>query len=94
MSETTTARGGTVAQDQEYLNRLDKTFKVIFIIGIILMFAVAIAETQNYSGWSPTPSQVVSVGFILIVLLMIAGVIYSQFPLSVLGKPISEKSST
>ena len=89
-----TARGEVVVQNQEYLNKLDKAFKVIFIIGIILMFAVAIAETQNYSGWSPTPSQVASVGFIVIVLLMIAGVIYSQFPPSVLGKPINEKSST
>ena len=83
----------TTVQNQEYLNKLDKTFKVIFIIGLILIFAVAIAETQNYSGWSPTPSQVASVGFIVIVLLVIAGVIYSQFPPSVLGKPINGKSS-
>ena len=83
-----------VIQNQEYLNKLDKTFKIIFIIGLILIFAVAIAETQNYSGFSPTPSQVASVGFIVIVLLMIAGVIYSQFPPSVLGKPINEKSSS
>ena len=87
-------RGETVVQNQEYLNKLDKAFKIIFIIGIILIFVVAIAETQDYSGFSPTPSQVASVGFIVIVLLMVAGVIYSQFPPSVLGKPINEKSGT
>ncbi|BFH72411.1 hypothetical protein SJAV_03550 [Sulfurisphaera javensis] len=80
-----------VIQNQEYLNKLDKTFKIIFIIGLIVIFAVAIAETQNYNGFSPTPSQVATVGYIVALLLVIAGVIYSQFPPSVLGKPIEEK---
>lgn len=81
----------TVIQNKEYSNKLDKTFKIIFIIGVIVMFAIAIAETENYNGFSPTPSQVAAVGYIAILLLVIAAVIYSQFPQAVLGKPIEEK---
>ncbi|BFI76579.1 hypothetical protein [Sulfurisphaera ohwakuensis] len=83
-----------VIQNQEYLNKLDKTFKIIFIIGLIIIFAVAIAETQNYKGFSPTPSQVATVGYIVALLLVVAGVIYSQFPPSVLGKPIKEENKS
>ena len=77
-----------VIRDEKRLEQLDKTFKIIFIIGLIVIFAVAIAETNNYPGFSPTASQVATVGYIVILLLIIAGVIYSQFPPSVLGKPI------
>jgi len=80
-------------RNQEYLNKLDKTFKIIFVIGVIIMFAIAIAETQNYKGPSPTPSQVAAVGYVVILLLVIAGVIYSQFPESVLGKPIESQEA-
>ncbi|QIW25382.1 hypothetical protein EWF20_12190 [Sulfolobus sp. S-194] len=73
---------------------MDKTFKIIFIIGMIIIFAVAIVETQNYNGFSPTPSQVATVGYIVALLLVIAGVIYSQFPQSVLGKPIKEENKS
>jgi len=83
----------TVVRNQEYLNKLDKTFKIIFIIGVIIMFVIAIAETQNYKGFSPTPSQVAAVGYVVILLLVIAGVIYSQFPSSVLGKPIKSQEA-
>lgn len=82
-----------IVTNQEYLNKLDKTFKIIFVIGVIIMFAIAIAETQNYKGFSPTPSQVAAVGCVVILLLVIAGVIYSQFPVSVLGKPISSREA-
>ena len=82
-----------VIRNQEYLNKLDKTFKIIFVIGVIIMFAIAIAETQNYKGFSPTPSQVAAVGYVVILLLVIAGVIYSQFPPSVLGKPINSEEA-
>jgi anaerobic C4-dicarboxylate transporter len=77
-----------IIYDQKKLQQLDKTFKIIFLIGLIVIFAVAIAETQNYNGLSPTASQVATVGYIVILLLIIAAVIYSQFPPSVLGKPI------
>jgi hypothetical protein len=77
-----------VIRDEKRLEQLDKTFKVIFITGLIVIFAVAIAETTGYQGFSPTASQVATVGYIVILLLIIAGVIYSQFPPSVLGKPI------
>jgi len=82
-----------IVTNQEYLNKLDKTFKIIFVIGVIIMFAIAIAETQNYKGFSPTPSQVATVGYVVILLLVISGVIYSQFPASVLGKPIKSQEA-
>ncbi|BCU71227.1 hypothetical protein [Stygiolobus caldivivus] len=74
--------------DEKRLEQLDKTFKIIFLIGLILIFVIAAAETSNYQGFSPTPSQIATVGYIVVVLLIVAGVIYSQFPPSVLGKPI------
>jgi membrane protein YdbS with pleckstrin-like domain len=82
-----------IIYDQKRLQQLDKIFKIIFIIGLIVIFAVAIAETQNYSGFSPTASQVATVGYIVVLLLVIAAVIYSQFPPSVLGKPIKGEGS-
>ncbi|AWR98332.1 hypothetical protein DFR86_10265 [Acidianus sulfidivorans JP7] len=69
---------------------MDKAFKVIFIIGFILMIIVAAAVTGDTATKPLTGSQVAAVGIIAILLLVIATLIYEQFPYSVLGKPVKE----
>jgi membrane protein YdbS with pleckstrin-like domain len=73
--------------DERILNKMDKTFKILFIIGFIIQIIVAIIVTGNTSTTPLTGWQVASVGIITVLLLVIAAVIYSQFPYSVLGKP-------
>ncbi|BDB99477.1 hypothetical protein [Saccharolobus caldissimus] len=73
--------------DERTLNKMDKTFKILFIIGFIIQIIVAIIVTGNASTTPLTGWQVASVGIITVLLLVIAAVIYSQFPYSVLGKP-------
>ncbi|ARM77189.1 hypothetical protein B6F84_12015 [Acidianus manzaensis] len=69
---------------------MDKAFKVIFILGFALMVIVAILVTGNTATKPLTGSQVAAVGIIAILLLVIATLIYEQFPYSVLGKPVKE----
>jgi len=73
--------------DERILNKMDKTFKILFIKGFIIQIIVAIIVTGNTSTTPLTGWQVASVGIITVLLLVIAAVIYSQFPYSVLGKP-------
>ncbi len=80
-----------MATSEKELNEMDKIFKVIFIIGLILEFVVAIVVTHNATTTPLTASQVASVGIITVLLLVIAGIIYSQFPYSVLGKPVEKE---
>jgi uncharacterized membrane protein (DUF485 family) len=80
-----------MAVNEKELEKMDKIFKVIFIIGLILQFVVAIIVTGNATTTPLTGSQVAAVGVITVILLLIAGVIYSQFPNSVLGKPVEKQ---
>ncbi len=82
---------GKVVQDEKTLDKMDKIFKAIFIIGFILEIVIAAAVTGNTATKPLTGSQVASVGIITVLLLVIATVIYSQFPYSVLGKPKEEE---
>ncbi len=69
------------------LNKLDLAYKIVFIIGFILMIVVAAVVTNNATTTPLTGSQVAAVGYIAVFLLLLAAVIYSHFPESVLGKP-------
>ncbi|MCY0859285.1 MAG: hypothetical protein OWQ54_02520 [Sulfolobaceae archaeon] len=69
------------------LNKLDLAYKIVFIIGFILMVVVAAVVTHNATTKPLTGSQVAAVGYIAVFLLLLAGIIYSHFPESVLGKP-------
>lgn len=73
------------------LETYDKIFKALFIVGFILQIVVAAVVTNNTATTPLTGWQVASVGVITVLLLLIAGVIYSQFPYSVLGKPVKEE---
>ncbi|AWS00581.1 hypothetical protein DFR87_05670 [Metallosphaera hakonensis JCM 8857 = DSM 7519] len=70
---------------------MDKIFKVIFIVGFIIEIIIAAVITGNTATIPLTGSQVAIVGIIAVLLLLIATVIYSQFPYSVLGKPKEEE---
>ncbi|MCQ4343266.1 MAG: hypothetical protein RXN77_07240 [Sulfolobaceae archaeon] len=80
-----------MAVNEKELEKMDKIFKVIFIVGLILQFVVAIIVTGNATTTPLTASQVAAVGVITVILLLIAGVMYSQFPYSVLGKPVEKQ---
>jgi len=80
-----------MAVNEKELEEMDKIFKVIFIIGLILEFVVAIIVTGNATTTPLTASQVAALGIIAVILLLIAGIIYSQFPYSVLGKPVEKE---
>ncbi|MFP3319815.1 MAG: hypothetical protein RXO24_04585 [Acidilobus sp.] len=70
---------------------MDKAFKIAFIVGLILIFVVAILVTHNATTKPLTGWQVASVGIIAVILLVAATVVYSQFPYSVLGKPAEQR---
>ncbi len=80
-----------MAYDQKTLEKMDKAFKTLFVVAFILQIVVAIVVTNDATTTPLTGSQVASVGIITVFLLVVAGVIYSQFPESILGKP-KEKS--
>jgi len=82
--------GGARLSEKE-LEAMDKAFKVAFIVGLILMFVVAILVTHNATTKPLTGWQVASVGIIAVILLVAAAVVYSQFPYSVLGKPAERR---
>ncbi|BDC17173.1 hypothetical protein [Acidianus sp. HS-5] len=80
-----------MATNEKELEEMDKIFKVVFIIGLILEFVIAIVVTHDATTTPLTASQVASVGIITVLLLVIGGIIYSQFPYSVLGKPVEKE---
>jgi len=82
--------GGAKLSEKE-LEAMDKAFKAAFIVGLILMFVVAILVTHNATTKPLTGWQVASVGIIVVILLVAAAVVYSQFPYSVLGKPAERR---
>ncbi|MFP3312617.1 MAG: hypothetical protein RXN88_03745 [Acidilobus sp.] len=82
--------GGAKLSEKE-LDAMDKAFKVAFIVGLILIFVVAILVTHNATTKPLTGWQVASVGIIAVILLVAAAVVYSQFPYSVLGKPAEQR---
>ncbi|MFP3231384.1 MAG: hypothetical protein RXR70_01985 [Acidilobus sp.] len=82
--------GGAKLSEKE-LDAMDKAFKAAFIVGLILMFVVAILVTHNATTKPLTGWQVASVGIIAVILLVAAAVVYSQFPYSVLGKPAEQR---
>jgi uncharacterized membrane protein YesL len=82
--------GGAKLSEKE-LDAMDKAFKVAFIVGLILIFVVAILITHNATTKPLTEWQVASVGIIAVILLVVAAVVYSQFPYSVLGKPAEQR---
>lgn len=82
--------GGAKLSEKE-LDAMDKAFKVAFIVGLILIFVVAILVTHNATTKPLTGWQVASVGIIAVILLVVAAVVYSQFPYSVLGKPAEQR---
>ncbi|MFP3219248.1 MAG: hypothetical protein RXQ66_01155 [Acidilobus sp.] len=82
--------GGAKLSEKE-LDAMDKAFKVAFIVGLILVFVVAILVTHNATTKPLTGWQVASVGIIAVILLVAAAVVYSQFPYSVLGKPAEQR---
>lgn len=82
--------GGAKLSEKE-LEAMDKAFKAAFIVGLILMFVVAILVTHNATTKPLTGWQVASVGIIVVILLVAAAVVYSQFPYSVLGKPAEQR---
>jgi uncharacterized membrane protein YesL len=82
--------GGAKLSEKE-LDAMDKAFKAAFIVGLILMFVVAILVTHNATTKPLTGWQVASVGIIVVILLVAAAVVYSQFPYSVLGKPAEQR---
>jgi uncharacterized membrane protein YesL len=82
--------GGAKLSEKE-LETMDKAFKAAFIVGLILMFVVAILVTHNATTKPLTGWQVASVGIIAVILLVAAAVVYSQFPYSVLGKPAEQR---
>ncbi|BBG23083.1 hypothetical protein IC006_0367 [Sulfuracidifex tepidarius] len=76
-----------MAISQDRLERMDRAFKVIFLIAFLLQIALA-AWVTNDSATAPlTGAQVATVGLITVMLLVIAAAVYSQFPESRLGKP-------
>jgi len=82
--------GGAKLSEKE-LEAMDKAFKAAFIVGLILMFVVAILVTHNATTKPLTGWQVASVGIIAVILVVAAAVVYSQFPYSVLGKPAEQR---
>jgi len=82
--------GGAKLSEKE-LEAMDKAFKAAFIVGLILMFVVAILVTHNATTKPLTGWQVASVGIIAVILVVAAAVVYSQFPYSVLGKPTEQR---
>ncbi|MCY0860921.1 MAG: hypothetical protein OWQ52_00635 [Metallosphaera prunae] len=71
----------------EKLDMMDKAFKVFFILGFILELVVAALVTGNTATKPLTAQQVAAVGIIPVIMLVVATVVYEQFPYSVLGKP-------
>jgi len=82
--------GGAKLSEKE-LEAMDKAFKAFFIVGLILIFVVAILVTHNAATKPLTGWQVASVGIIVVILLVAAAVVYSHFPYSVLGKPAEQR---
>ncbi|BCS93356.1 hypothetical protein [Metallosphaera javensis (ex Sakai et al. 2022)] len=78
-------------QRERNLERMDRAFKVLFIVGFILELVVAALVTGNTATKPLTAQQVAAVGIIPVILLVSATVVYEQFPYSVLGKPKEEK---
>lgn len=76
-----------MAISQERLESMDRAFKVIFVVAFILQIAIAAWVTDDSATAPLTGSQVATVGVITVLLLVIAAVVYSQFPESKLGKP-------
>lgn len=76
---------------EETLDKMDKAFKAVFIIAFILQLVVAAIVTHDATTTPLTGWQVASVGIITVILLVVAAVIYSQYPYSVLGQPVEQQ---
>lgn len=64
----------------ERLERMDKAFKVFFIVAFILELVVAALVTGNTATKPLTAQQVAAVGIIPVIMLVVATVVYEQFP--------------